>query len=121
MDSTIGTILVLTVLAFTTPMAFVGCAALGLPTAETFNEKAAATLGTITTVRTTATSLLNQKRITAEDGKNVLVATDAARTGLDVARSLHQSNPTAANQKLDAVRAGLTALQSYLAARERSN
>ena len=98
-----------------------GCETLGIATPQTFNEKAAATLGTITTVRTTATSLLNQKRITAEDGQNVLVSTDAARTGLNVARSLHQSNPTAANQKLDAVRAGLTALQSYLAARERSN
>jgi len=98
-----------------------GCETLGIAKPETFNEKAAATLGTITTVRQTATTLLGQKRITADDGKNVLVATDAARTGLDIARTLHKSNPTAANQRLDAVRSGLTALQSYLAQRERSN
>ena len=100
---------------------FSGCETLGIATPQTFNEKAAATLGTITTVRQTATTLLNQKRITAEDGQNVLVATDAARTGLDIARTLHKANPTAANQRLDAVRSGLIALQSYLAQRERSN
>jgi len=117
MDSTIGTILVLTVLAFTTPMAFVGCAALGLPTAETFNEKAAATLGTITTVRQTATTLLNERKITAEDGDNILKQTDNARAGLDIARVLNKQNPQAADAKLNAVRTVLVALQGYLAAR----
>ena len=96
---------------------FAGCAAIGLPTAETFNQKAAVVQGTITTVRQTATVLLNEKKITADDGQNVLVQTDTARAGLDIARSLSKSNPIAADSKLNSVRTVLTALQAYLASR----
>lgn len=96
-----------------------GCETLGIAKPETFNEKAAVALGTITTVRTTATQLLNEKKITADDGQNVLTATDNARAGLDIARTLNKSNPTAANARLDAIRTSLTALQSYLATRSK--
>jgi hypothetical protein len=96
-----------------------GCETLGLAPPTTFNEKAAVVLGTITTVRQTATTLLNDKKITADDGQHVLTATDSARTGLDIARSLNKSNPQAATAKLDAVRAGLVAIQSYLSTRSK--
>ena len=96
-----------------------GCETLGLPKAETFNEKAAVALGTITTVRQTTTTLLNEKKITADDGQHVLVATDSARAGVDIARNLNKSNPTAANAKLESVRAGLVAVQAYLNSRSK--
>lgn len=96
-----------------------GCETLGLSKAETFNERAAVALGTITTVRQTATTLLNEKKITADDGQNVLTQTDTARAGLDIARTLNKSNPQAANAKLDAVRKVLTGLQAYLASRSK--
>lgn len=96
-----------------------GCETLGIQQPTTFNEKAAAVLGTITTVRTTATTLLNEKKISADDGQNVLQATDNARAGLDVARSIAKSNPAAANARIDAIRSSLTALQSYLATRSK--
>jgi len=96
-----------------------GCETLGLPKAETFNERSAATLGTITTVRQTATTLLEQKKITADDGQNILTQTDTARAGLDIARNLNKSNPQAADTKLTSVITVLTALQAYLATRSK--
>jgi hypothetical protein len=96
-----------------------GCQSLGLPSADTFNERAAVVLGTITTVRQTATTLLEQKKITAEDGQHVLSATDSARAGLDIARTLNKSNPQAGSAKLDSIRTALVAIQSYLATRSK--
>ena len=96
-----------------------GCESLGLPKANTFNERAAAALGSITTIRQTATTLLEQKRITADDGQNVLTQTDTARAGVDIARNLNKSNPQAADTKLTSVITVLTALQSYLATRSK--
>ena len=94
------------------------CAALGVPTATTFNERLAVGYGTVTQVRQSATTLLNAKKLTAEDGTNVLSATDSARAGLDVARTLSKTDMGAADSKLTAVRTVLTALQAYLVSRE---
>lgn len=94
-----------------------GCAQLGLPTAQTFNEKMAVAYGSVTQVRETATVLLQQKKITADDAANVLQATDVARTGLDTARKIHAVDPSGASAKLDSIRTGLSALAAYLAAR----
>jgi hypothetical protein len=95
------------------------CAQFGLPTADTFAERLAVGYGTVTEVRNTVTTLLKAKKLTADDGDNVLKATDAARLGLDVARSLSKTDMNAAGAKLTSVRTALTALQAYLT--ERSN
>ena len=93
------------------------CAQLGLPQANTFNERLAVGYTTVTAVRTSAASLVTAKKISPDDGQNVLAQTDAARAGLDVARSLAKTDLAAADGKLNAVRTVLTALQSYLAAK----
>ena len=93
-----------------------GCAQ--LPTATGFNEKIAVAISTVTAVRTTATTLLTEKKITADDGQNVLVATDNARTGIEVARTLSRVNLAAADSKLTAITASLQALSTYLASRK---
>lgn len=95
----------------------VACAQLGIPAPETFNERLAAGYGTVAQVRVTATTLLDAKKITSDDAQNVLAATDAARQGLDVARSLSKTDLTAAEGKVTAIRATLTALSGYLATR----
>lgn len=95
------------------------CASIGLSTTPSFNEGMAIGLTTVTTVRTTATTLLNAKKLSADDGDNVLKTTDAARTGLDVARRLSATDLKSAQGKLDAVRAVLTAQQAYLALKEK--
>lgn len=91
------------------------CAQLGIPTAQTFNERLAAGYALNTAVRQSATTLLQSKAITANDGDSVLKTTDAARAGLDVAKSLAKTDMTAADAKLNATRTVLVALQSYLA------
>lgn len=94
-----------------------GCAQLGLATPETFNQKAAVAYATTTQVRATAATLVNAKKLTAEDGKNVQDAADVARAGIETARKVHAVDPSAGNAKLESVRIALQAVQSYLASR----
>lgn len=97
--------------------ALMGCAQLGLPTPETFNEKVAAGYGTITQIVTTADTLLKAKKISPEDAENVLKSTDVAKVGIDTARKIHATDPTGADGKLNAIRTGLAAISAYLASR----
>lgn len=94
------------------------CAQLGLPVAETFNERLAAGYALNTQIRATATDLLTAKKISSADGQHVLDQTNNARTGLDVARALHATDASAADGKLVAIRTALLAVQTYLAARK---
>jgi NADH:ubiquinone oxidoreductase subunit 4 (subunit M) len=90
------------------------CASLGLPTAKTFNERAAVAYGTVTTVRETTASLLVAKKITASDAQNVQNQANTAREGIDLARSVVATNPGDADTKLTAAITVLSALQTYL-------
>lgn len=93
------------------------CAQLGIPTATTFNERLAVAYSSVTQVRQSAATMLKAKQITADDGQSVLTATDAARAGLDVARTLATTDLKAADNRLTAARAALTALSTYLSTR----
>lgn len=94
------------------------CAQVGIPTPDTFNQRLAAGYATTTAVRQTAADLLNAKKIDVADAENVLKSTDAARTGLDVARTLSKTNLAAADSKVTAIHTVLTALSTYLAGRK---
>lgn len=98
-----------------------GCAALGVPTAETFNQRALATISAVTEIRSQALTLLKAKKITPDDAENVLKQTDAIREGVVIARSLHSTNPKAGEDKLALTRAGIAALQAYLATKQGGN
>lgn len=95
-------------------MIVVGCASLGVPTPQTTNERLLAGYGTVTEVRATATDLLVAKKINVDDAKNVQAQADNLRAGLDVSRTLVATDPKAADTKLTATIAGLTALRTYL-------
>jgi hypothetical protein len=84
---------------------------------QTFNERIATGYVLVTTVRATATTLLNAGKLTADDGANVLQVTDVARDGLNVARALSATDLTSAEAKLAATNTALVALQQYLATR----
>lgn len=94
------------------------CAQVGLPTAETFNQKLAVGYGTVTQIRTSALQLLQAKKITADDAQNINNSADQARSGLDIARSLSATDLSAANNKLVMATTILTAAQAYLATRQ---
>lgn len=96
-----------------------GCAAIGMPAPETFNAKLVAGYSTVTTIRQTNITLLDNDIITADDGDNVAKANDVGRAGLDVARKLSKTDMTAAEGKVSAVRATLDALLNYLQRRSK--
>lgn len=91
-----------------------GCAQIGIQP-QTFNEKLAVAVTSVTTVRTSTTALLQAGKITAADAQNVQNQANTAREGLDLARTINATNPQGAADKLGAASAVLTALQGYLA------
>lgn len=92
----------------------VGCAQLGVPTPDTFNQKLAVGVASVTEVRQTATTLLVAGKITSADAENIQKQADTARDGLNVARGLSGTDLSAASNKLTAATAILQALQTYL-------
>lgn len=94
------------------------CAALGLPTAQTFNERLAVGYGAVTAVRNSAATLVATGKITPDDAQNVQTQADNARAALDLARTAYRSGDTAgATTKLDTTATVLRALQAYLASK----
>lgn len=88
-----------------------GCAALGVPTPKSFNERVAAGYVAAAGLRTSAATLLNGGVISSKDAENVQKQADVAREGLDVARTLPAAD---AENKLQATLALLNAAKGYL-------
>lgn len=97
------------------------CATLGVQAPKTFNEKLAAAYSTVTAARDTTATLLTSSKLSAADAQNVQQQLDNARTGLDLARQIHATNPAGGDAKLDAIVVGLTALQAYLQSHTRGS
>ncbi len=95
----------------------VGCAALGVPKPETFNQRLASGYATVTTVRQTTLTLLESRTISSADAQNVQNQANTAREGLDVARDIHRTLPQAGEDKLAVTNAVLQSLQKYLASK----
>ena len=96
----------------------VGCAALGSPTPDTFNQKLAVTVAGLSEVRNTATTLLTAKKISVDDAKNIQAAADVGREGLNVARGMSSTDLTQATTRLELVNASLRTLQAYLVSKQ---
>jgi hypothetical protein len=94
-----------------------GCAALGLPVAQTFNEKVAAAYTTVSTVRGTAAGLVSAGKISPDDAQNVQNQCDHARAAIEIARQLHATNPSGGDTKLASATLILNALNDYLKGR----
>lgn len=91
----------------------VGCATLGLPTPQSFNEKLLTAYTGVTAVRAGGDKLLEARKIGSADAENVQKQADNVRTGLDLAASME--DPVLAANKLTTTVAILTALQTYQA------
>jgi hypothetical protein len=94
------------------------CASLGVPTPQSFNEKEALAISTVTAARNTTLTLLTAGKITAQDAQNIQKQCDNSREAISVADTLHASDPTGGMSRLDVAVAGLTALQKYLNTRQ---
>lgn len=90
------------------------CAQLGLVTPQSFQERLAAGYVATTTVRSTATALLEASKISPGDAQNVQEGANSARAGLDIARDMQASEPAAADARLTAAITALSALAKYL-------
>lgn len=97
---------------------FAACAAFGVPTPETLNQRIAVTTSSVTAVRQSAATLLQAGKLSVQDAENIQAQADNVIAGVIVARSLSGVDPAAADAKLQQTRAVLLALQAYLTARE---
>lgn len=91
-----------------------GCAALGSATPDTFNQKLAVSVASVTEVRHTATTLFQAGKITATDAQNVQAQADVAREGLNIARGMSGTDLSSASTRLEVANTALKALQAYL-------
>ncbi len=94
------------------------CTSLGMQTPDTFNKRAAAAYATVQTVANSATAAVNAGKLAKADAMNVVTTSRTALAAIDVATSLHATNPQAGEDKLSATLVILTALSSYLATKE---
>lgn len=97
----------------------VGCASVGLPSPKDFNDKLTAGYSTVTAVNASTEKLLTAKKIGSDDAQQILDQTRNARVGLDIARSVHKTDPAGADNKLTAIRTALSALAAYLSTKEK--
>lgn len=114
-------------------MTFQGCALLGVPSPEGFNERLAAGYSSVTSVRDSAltvlqgrlraiegnadlTDLERSEKATAarQDAQNLQDQADSARAALDAARSLQGISFDAAEERLASTLRIIQALQQYL-------
>lgn len=95
----------------------VGCAQLGLPQPQDFNERLTAGYSTVAFLNDTATKLLTAKKIGSDDAQQVLDQTRNLKSGLDIARKMQTTDPKGADSKLTAIRTALSALNAYLTSR----
>lgn len=94
------------------------CAALGVESPDTFNQRLAVAAASVTEVRVTATTLLVAGKISVADAQNIQQQADVAREGLNVARGLSATSIPAAATRLEVATAALRALQTYLIAKQ---
>lgn len=87
------------------------CGSLGVPSPKSFNERLASGYSSVTTIRQSATILLNGSAISSSDAANVQKQADVAREALDVARTLPAID---AENKLQSALLVLQAAQGYL-------
>lgn len=99
-------------------LALAGCASIGVPKPQTFNESALSAYSTVTAARDTTTLLLKAGKISATDAQNVQNQADNVREGIDIARRLYVTKPDDAQDKLTAALQILTVLNEYLAERQ---
>lgn len=95
-----------------------GCAAMGVVTPQTTDQKIAAAYTTVTTIRRTTLKILQAKKISPADAKNVQAQADVARDGLDLAAELLLTDIVGAASKLEVQLKILNALDLYLASKE---
>lgn len=95
------------------------CAGLDITPPQTFNQKALAAHKTVTTIAQSATTLRAAGKLGDADRANIVSTLKAAESGIDLATELAKTDATAGSTKLELQIKVLTALQLYLATKEK--
>jgi hypothetical protein len=94
------------------------CATLGVPAPQTFNQRAAAATATVNTASQTTLTLLQARKITPDESDRYIDRTEEAQKSINLARSLHATDPNAAEDRLALVIAALQVLTAELEQRK---
>ena len=95
----------------------VGCAQLGLSTAQSFDQKLAVAYGTHTAIERATATELKAGHLKKADAQEVLTLADQSKSLLDAARMA--GDTSVAQNKLTLAVAVLTQLQTYLNTRSK--
>lgn len=93
------------------------CSTINLNAPKSFNAGLQDGYTTITAIAQTATTLKAAGKISDDDVTNIVTVLENMKSGLDIARQIHATDPQAGTDRLSAVIVSLTALQTYLATR----
>ncbi len=103
------------------PFGLSGCTALGVPQAQTFNEKLAYAYGTHTAVLQATTAAISAGQLSSADAMKILSDADNVKVALDAASSAYAAGDTAgANNKLAVAVSILQSVQAYLNAHRKA-
>jgi len=97
----------------------IGCSSLGLAPATNFDTRLANAYGVYTAVNQATTTALQNGTLSVDDAMAVQGMQKNARTLLDTAKSLEQSNPSGAQSNLTLALSALIGMQSYMRTKER--
>lgn len=90
------------------------CGALGIPKAETFNQRLLLAYNSVETSNKIAKTIAVDKKISVADAENLNGRIRDARIALDVAAQVGKINLSDATTRLDAVIVTINAIQAYL-------
>lgn len=94
------------------------CQSIGVPPADTFNKKAAAAVISVNTASQATLTLLQARKISPDESDRYIDRAEEAQRGIDLARSVHSTDPTAAIDQLDLTIKALQVLIAELEARK---
>lgn len=95
-----------------------GCAALGVPAADTFNKKAAGAVQMVNASSQASLTLLQARKITPDESDTFIARAEQFQHAIDLTRQLHATDPAGAADRLTQIIAGLTILQTELEQRK---
>lgn len=95
-----------------------GCAALGVPPANTFNKRTVVANATIESAAKTVVKLYEGGKLTAADANKQTENLQLAADTIDGAVAIYHTNPAEAETRLQAVILGLQTLEAYLRSKQ---
>lgn len=102
------------ILAMAIALSMSACETIGAPAPKSFKQSVPVAVATVTSVRQSATALLQAGKITPKEASNVQLQADNARTAIDLAQQIHATDPAGAQTKLTAALLVLSTLNQFL-------